>query len=141
MTAFGRTIRLGVVTALTLGSITASVQAFTSGAVLNHLEGVRLKGIIACAECSLSELRAAQPDNHRLVQLTREQEEVVIEVKWVSDTLWWNHLTAPQLRVQSGDGVFERLTAEENLFKEIEITGIPYSSSQTLRISTVTIHG
>jgi hypothetical protein len=123
------------------GSLTASVQAFTGGAVLNRLEGVRLKGVIACAECSLSELRAAQSDNRRFVQLTHEQGEVVIELNWISDTLWWNHLTVPQLRVQSGGGVFERLTAEENLFKEIEITGIPDSGSQTLRISMVTIHG
>lgn len=101
------------------------------------------KGV--CAECRLAEARAVQPSRpgelpYRLVyQIGRRQEQLVIEVHWVSNPRRWNHLlTTPHLRLRDADILFEQLTVAENRFKEVEVSGIS-SPSQTLDINKVTI--
>jgi hypothetical protein len=42
--------------------------------------------------------------------------------------------------VRAKDSIFGKLTAEENLFKEVEITGI-LSNSRTLDIGNITVLG
>ena len=42
--------------------------------------------------------------------------------------------------MRAQDRVFQQLAAEENLFKEVEITGL-LNNSRTLDIFEVTIHG
>lgn len=101
------------------------------------------KGV--CAECRLAEARAAQPSRpgelpYRLVyQIGRRQEQLVIEVNWVSNHRRWNHLlTTPHLRLREADILFKKLTVAENQFKEVEVSSIS-SPSQTLDMNKVTI--
>ena len=110
--------------------------------MLNRLDGVLIRGKVVCAGRSLDEVREAKPYkyNHHLFQLVHRQGQVVMKMNWVSDSLWWNHLTAARIRVRGKDSLFEGLSAEENLFKEVEISGIPYNS-RILDISKVTIGG
>jgi hypothetical protein len=42
--------------------------------------------------------------------------------------------------VRAEDSLFEQLTAEENISKEVEISGV-FTNSRTLDISGVTIRG
>jgi hypothetical protein len=63
-----------------------------------------------------------------------------MEVSWVSNTRWWNHLTIPRLRIRGEASLVQKLTAEENLSKEVEVSGV-LNSSQILDLHAVTIRG
>ena len=104
--------------------------------------GIQVKGKVVCVECSLPEARAAQShkySNH-FYQFAHQDEQVVIEVNWVSNTRRWHHVTVPRIRVRGQTSLFQQLMAEENLFKEVKITGI-LSSAQVLDLHEVTILG
>ena len=102
--------------------------------------GIQIRGKVVCAGCSLDEARKAQPSKNHLYQLTHRRGQVVMDVNWVSNSQRWNHLTFPRIRVRGEDSLFEKLTAEENLFKEAEVTGI-LNPSQVLDMSAITIRG
>lgn len=149
MTNFRRTLKAGMATAFMLAAFTAGAQgqvgdggSFASSTLGTGELGIQIKGKVVCAQCSLAEIREAQADkwNNHLYQLVHRQGQVVIEVERVGQSRWWNNLTFPHIRVWGEDSLFAELTAEENLFKEVEITGIPYNS-RTLHISEVTIGG
>ncbi len=142
MATFGKTIRTGVAATLMLAALTTGAQGFRGTGVFNRLDGVQIRGKVVCAECSLNEVREAKPYkyDHQLFQLVHRQGQVVMKVNWVSDSLWWNHLSVPRLQVWGEDCLFEKLSAEKNLSKEVEITGIPHNS-RILDISKVTIGG
>ena len=64
---------------------------------------------------------------------------MVLEVNQVNDSQRWMSLTwPPRIRVRAQDRFFEQLTAEENLLKEVELTGL-LSNSRTLDLFAVTI--
>ena len=144
MATFSTMMKTGTVIALLLAGIATGahgVVGVTSDPYsVSGGWGVQLRGHIICARCSLVEVRQGQPDNHHLYQLTHRRGQVVMEVTRVHNSPWWHHLTVPRLRVRGEDGLFEQLTAEENLLKEVEITGI-LSPAQVLDLSSVTIRG
>lgn len=142
MITFGKTLRTGAATALLLAGITSGAQGYTGGTLLNdRLNGIQLRGRVVCTGCSLAEVQEAQPEkwgNH-LYRITYKQQQVVMEVDWISNPLRWNRLTTtPHLRLRGADSFFEQLTAEENRFKNVEVSGM-LSSSQTLDMNKLTI--
>lgn len=137
-----KTIGIGVAAVLLLAGITTGVQGYTGSAVLdNRISGIQLRGRVVCTGCSLAEVRKTRSDrwgNH-LYRLTHRQEQVVMAVDWISDSRRWNHLiTFPHLRLRGDERLFAILTAEENLFKEVQLAGF-FSPSQTLDMNTVTL--
>ena len=102
---------------------------------------MQIKGKVVCAACSLEEVRKAQPGESHLYQLSSQQGRVVLKVDWVSNSARWNRVVWPQrLWVRGEERVLQQLGTEENLFKDVEITGI-LGNSRTLDVSTVTITG
>lgn len=149
MTNWGRIGSIGAAVALLLvADITTGAQAQVAGGnsfgslVLGTGEaGMQIKGKVVCAGCSLAEVRKVQADkwgNH-LYRLTHRQKQLVMEVTWISNPRRWNHMiTTPYLRLRGAASFFEKLTAEENLFKEVKVVGV-LSPSQTFDMNEVTI--
>ena len=136
MTTFRKTIRTSIVAALLLAGITTGVHGQVSGGGLLHI-----KGSVVCRGCSLDEARKAQPSQDQLYQLTHEQGQIVMNVHSVNNSPTWRYFGWPaEIRVRAQDGLFQQLTAEENLFKDVEITGL-LSTTRALDIFEVTISG
>ncbi len=148
MSTFGKTLRTGVATTLLLAGITTGAWGQVDGgsfgqSVLGTGEvGMQIKGEVVCAGCGLAEVQEAQPDkwsNHLYRVTYRQKQQMVMKINWVSDSRRWNRLiTMPHLRLRGAPSLFEQLTAEENRFKEVEVSGI-LSPSQTLNMNKVTI--
>ena len=139
-----KNITLGMVAALLLAGITTGAQGFAPGGLSSFGGGGRgmtiLKGSVLCAACDLDEVQKAQPDAHHLYQLTHKQGQVVMQVRTVNGSDMWESPLSPRFSVRAKDSVFQQLTAEENLMKEVEITGI-LGNTRTLDIFAVTISG
>ncbi len=146
MTAFGKTIRTGVATALMLAGIAAVAKGQVPGGGFGSFGGeargiTQITGKVVCAGCSLDEARKAQPDLPHLYQLTHKRGQVVLQVSEVNDSARFDALAwLPRIWVRAADGLLQQLSAEENLFKEVEITGL-LNNTRTLDIFGVTIRG
>jgi len=145
MATFGKILRNSVTAALLLTGITTGVQGQVPGGGVSGLgmggRGmINLRGTVLCAGCGLDEVRKGQPDKHHLYQFTHGQGQVVMQVSSVNGVKEWNSSWPPQLQVRAKDNVFQLLTAEENLGKEVEIAGI-LRNTRILDIVTVTING
>ena len=148
MTTLSKTIGTGVAAALMLATITTGARGFVGGGPAGggSVGGatraeVRIKGNVVCADCSLEEAREAQRRGSNLNQLTHRQGQMVMEVSWVNNSQGMRRFTwPPRIWVRAEDSVFEKLSAEENLFKEVKITGL-LSNTRTLDIFEVTIPG
>lgn len=146
MVTYGKTIRLGTVAALLLAGITSGVQGQgvpVGGASVGG-EGrglIQIRGRVVCTRCSLEEARVAQPDGHPLYQFTHRRGRVVFRVSKVTDPRSWVYFAwPPRLQVRAKDSLFAQLSAEENLLKEVEITGL-LNNARNLDIFAITIHG
>jgi hypothetical protein len=145
MTTLGKTLRMGMAAALLLAGITTGAQGFAPGGGGSFGGGVRsvlqLRGTVLCAGCSLEEARKAQPNERQLYELRHRRGHVVMRVSAVNGSQVWGRVVwPPQLWVRAKDQVFLQLCAEENLWKELEITGL-LNTSRTLDIFRVTIRG
>lgn len=142
MATVGKTIRRGVTAALLLAGTSTMTHGFIGAEEFGPSGdwAIQIREKMVCTQCSLAEVQKLQPNNSQLYQLTYRQEQGVMEVSWVSNTRWWNHLTAPRLRIRGEDSLVQKLTAEENLLKEVEVSGI-LNSSQILDLNAVTIRG
>jgi len=115
-------ISLGVT--LLWASLTIGVQGYIgAGGGLGSGLGkgwVQLRGHVLCAECTLEELRATPPaPRSRLYQLDHRLGQVVMQVAPESASLPYRRLW-----LKGEDHLFKTLAAEENLFKEIEVSGL-----------------
>jgi len=146
MASIGKTLRIGVTAALLLAGTTTMTQGQIAGSEFGPEVGpggawaIQLREKLLCTQCSLAEVQKLQPNNSQLYQLTYRQEQGVMEVSWVSNTRWWHHLTIPRLRVRGEERLVQQLTAEENLLKEVEVSGV-LNSAQVLDLQAVTIRG
>jgi hypothetical protein len=61
-------------------------------------------------------------------------------VKMVNGSDMWEAPLSPRFSVRSKDSVFQQLTAEENLMKEVEVSGI-LGNTRTFDVFTVNIIG
>jgi len=94
---------------------------------------------VVCVGCRVDEVQKAHPELANLYLLQHGQDQAVLEVTKVSDPQWWVTIVFPhQLLVRSKDEVFAELTAEKNLFKKVEISGL-LRKDRVLDVSSVTI--
>jgi hypothetical protein len=130
--------------ALLLAGLTTAAQGFVPGGLSGFGGGGRsmtlIKGQIVCAGCELDEVSRTQPSMHHLYQLTHKQGQVVMRVRTINGSDMWEAPLSPRFTVRSKDSVFGQLTAEENLMKDVEISGV-LSNTRTLDIFGVTISG
>jgi hypothetical protein len=146
MATVSQTLRTGLAVTLILAGLTTGAQGLVpGGGGVGSFGGesrstVQIKGKVVCAGCRLDEVRKTQPNEHALYQLTHKRGQIVMQVKEVNDTRWSSLVWPPLLWVRAKDSVFQQLTAEENLMREVELTGL-LRSSRTLDIFVVTIGG
>jgi hypothetical protein len=145
----GIVITRGVVAILMLTGIPMSAWGQGKGAVAppfgfggDMKDMTFIRGNIVCAGCTLDEARKAHKDRHSLYELEYKDGRVVVDVNWVDDAPRWDSIVGPSRRlwVRAEDKVLRKLTAEENLFKEVEISGV-LRSTRTFDIADVTIKG
>jgi hypothetical protein len=134
---------------LSLG-IVAGVQgqgpSGVPGSFGGELRGItQFTGRVVCVGCNLEETRQAQPNLSDLYQLNYEQGRVVMQVDSFSDSAEhrrWESIVglSHQLHARATDEVLKALTAEENLFKPMTVTGL-LRSTRTLDIDSVKVEG
>lgn len=146
MATFRKTLKTGLAAVLMMAGIATVAQGQVPGGGLGSFGGesrgvLQITGTVVCAGCSLEEARQGQPHARKLYQLTHRQGQMVLEVSQVNNSQRWMSLVwPPRIRVRGQDSLFAQLTAEENLFKEVEITGL-LNNTRSLDIFAVTIHG
>lgn len=141
MAALGKILGIGAAAVLLLAATTpvALGQAVGGGSSFGGGSRgfIKIKGKVICAGCTLDEVRAAQPNSHDLYELTHRRGQMVMEVNEVNNSGMWDLAWPPRLAVRSRDSLFNQLIAEENMFKEVQITGV-VRSTRTLDIFEVT---
>jgi len=146
MTTFSKTLKTSLAAALLLAGVTTIAQGQVPSGGGSAFGGgsrgpVQIKGNVVCAACSLNEVRQAQPQEQHLYQLSYQHGQVVMKITAVNGSAMFDTLTAAhQLSVRATESVQQQLGAEENLFKEMEITGI-LRGTRTLDVASVTING
>jgi hypothetical protein len=146
MVGFGRVLSAGsLALLLVMGSATSTLGLVAGGGISSfggESRGVtQVTGSVVCVGCSLEEARAANPQMRGLYQLAHPQGQVVMTVTAVNEPQLWHSVVWPRrVWVRATDQIFQGLTAEEHLFKEIELTGL-LSNGRTLDLFDVTIDG
>lgn len=147
MAMVSRVMRTGVTVTMLLAGIITGAHAFSgAGGTATGIGGggrqaLRITGKVVCVSCSLEEVRKTQPNLYHLYQFTHKNGKIVVEVKAVNDSMRWGELTwPPQLWVRAEEQVLQQLVAEQNLSKDIDITGI-LSNSRTFDVLDVDVRG
>jgi len=144
MTTLSKRISINLAAALLVAGLTTSVHGQVPSAAGGFSESrgiTQFAGKVICAGCSLEEVQQAHPHQHDLYLLRHRQGQVVMEVDTVNERSLWSYLTwPPRLWVRASDKLFALLTAEQNLFKEVEITGLLRNTS-ILDVFDVTVKG
>jgi hypothetical protein len=85
-----------------------------------------MKGKIVCVECHLQDARRTQSSKDQsqlyLYQVISKQGQLVMEVKSVSNPAWFDYVLAPHLWFRGDTEQLQKLSAPENLTKEVEIS-------------------
>lgn len=113
------------------------------GSIGGELEGAMVvEGRILCDGCSLEEVRKTQPSLLNLYEFSRGQKHLVIKVDEANSAARWEAIVglSHQVTVRAKDKVWKTLTAEENLFRKVELVGI-LSSTRTLNVDHVKVGG
>lgn len=85
----------------------------------------QIKGEVLCVNCRLEEVRGAQPDEGKLYQVSYPGGQLVMKITWINEPQWWTALiSSPELRLRGKASLLQQLSAEENLFQEITVTGL-----------------
>jgi hypothetical protein len=139
------------------GTVLATLLLAPASAVYSQVPGhvipfggetrgiTRFTGEIVCAGCSLEEARQAQRYAGDLYVLRHPEGQVVLRIDGFSDPAEharWESIAglSHQLTARAPDRVFQELTAEENLFKQVEVTGL-LRSNRTFDIGQVRVIG
>lgn len=91
---------------------------------------IHFRGHVICTGCTLEELRTTLPASRALLyELVHQQKRVVMEVNPE-----YASLPSQRLWLRGGDHTLQALTAEGNLYKEIEVSGLLREPLPTLAI-------
>jgi hypothetical protein len=136
-------ILLGVALLLTGWSLVVGGQApHLPVAPFQNLNALtRIKGTIVCAGCTLDEVQRARAASGSLYEVHSARGAAVLRVDDVDDAARWASITqGRRLTVRAAAPVLQALTAEENRFKELEITGL-LRSDRTFDVAQVSVLG
>lgn len=142
--------RKSVMTAFLLGSLTTSAWGQRPGFGPPSFGGelqrlTEFSGQVVCVGCSLKEARKVRPRLLNLYQLNYGEKQIVMKIDSFadpSDRHYWQTVVGPsdQVTVRAADAVIDKLTNEENLFREMTVTGV-LRSTRTLDIGSVKVQG
>lgn len=123
----------------------AVVQGFIGGFSGGHTSGVRrplhINGSVVCSNCRLDEVRQGQPQERGLYEFMHKNGQLVFKVTSVDDTSTFQSLAwPPRLWLRASDDLLSKLSAEENLFKPVGLTGI-LRPTRTLDVTEMLIQG
>lgn len=124
---------------LLIGFATSAAGQGTSGpAIGGESRGItQIRGKVLCADCNLTDVRRDQSNTHNLYQVTYLGGQLVFQLEWANEPQRWTDLvSSPLLHARGKASLFQQLTAEENLYREVEITGL-LRDTQTLDIGEV----
>ncbi len=145
MNTFRNRLKTGMATTLLLTSLgTAAVAqgfvgSFSSGYARGWHNPLQINGSVVCRGCRLEEVQQAHPQERDLYQLSSRNGSLVFKVASVNDPATFNAVAWPQrLWLRASDDVLRQLSAEDNLFKPIGITGI-LGTARTLDVTDVAI--
>ena len=128
MSSLRKAVRASVASLFLAGGLTTSAHAFgLSGPFGGELRQMtQVKGQVVCTNCSVEEVRKAQPDREgRLYQINHDNGQLVMAVAWLNEEHRWRSIVGSvSLFMRSSDALFEQLAAEENRFKDIQLTGL-----------------
>lgn len=86
------------------------------------------------------EARRAQPEERKLYQLSYNQGQVVMKISMVNNSALFDVIGGSlRLSVRAPESMLRQLGAEENLFKEMEITGVLHT--RTIDVASITVGG
>jgi len=147
MAKLGKRIGIGLTTALLLAGMTTGTHAQAVPSAGLSAFGGEARGLTAftgkviCVGCTLTEVQAAHPEQRDFYQLTHRRGQVVMEVQTKREPQVWSYFALPpRLAVRCQDELFAKLTAEQNLFKEVAVTGL-LRNMRTLDMYDVTVKG
>ena len=142
MTSLGKTIMIGVAVASMLAFIATSTQGQgvpVPAAGVGESRGVTVfRAKLICTDCSLNEVRRTQPDLLKLIDLRHNDGQVVAQMTWINEGSVWSHIMVRRTWVRALPSLFEQLTSEENMFKEVEVMGV-FNRARTLDMAIVEI--
>jgi hypothetical protein len=147
MKAFRNRFQKGVAATLLLTSLgTAAVAQGVVGGFSSGLSGderrlLQINGNVVCSQCSLEEVRQAQPQERRFYQFAHKNGQLVFKVISTNNPSMFQALAwPPRLWVRASDEVLQKLSAEDNLFKPLGITGV-LRTTRTLDVTDVALSG
>ena len=145
----GKNLGIGLAAFLFVAGMTTHVQGF-SDACTNHSgfggsvrSMIQFTGTIMCVDCDLADLEQIQPGiEGDFYQLNYEGQRLVINITAVTgqENGWGSIAWPPNLYVRTKPSTFQKLVAEENLFKTIEVTGL-IRGTRRLDIMTLVVQG
>lgn len=150
MALWGSIFGKSLVTAFLLGCLTTSAWGQRSelglvpfGEGFNRL--TEFTGQVICVGCGIEEARERHPQLFNLYQLNHGKERIVMQIESFTDSSdrhYWQSVAglADEVAVRGADPIVGELTAEENRFKELTVTGILHST-RTLDIESVRVEG
>lgn len=124
--------------ALSLSSA-AYGQATGRTSLGGELRGMlKIRGTLLCADCSLDSSFGPGVNHNKLIELRHRQGKVVMQVDWTNEPQRWSNELSRRIPVRAKASLFQQLTAEENMFQEVELTTL-LRPSKTLDVFDVTI--
>lgn len=144
MLPIGRLFRSTMAVTFLLAGAVAVARGQVAGGPSSFGPGrgkMTITGSVVCSQCSLEEVRQAQPHEHNLYELSYRRNRLVMKMTTVNETSMFASLAwPPYLAVRGSESLLSRLEAEENLFKEMTITGLLHSA-RTLDVFDVAVKG
>lgn len=102
----------------------------------------QLRGAIVCVGCTAEEVRGVQSDTINLYTLKFDGGQLVMNVEWVShqSRQYLEDVAGltDTLQIRAPQNILQELTAEEHLFKEVQITGL-LRSTRTFDVASVEV--
>ena len=145
MQTFRNRVKTGMATTLlltSLGSVPVAqgfVGGFSSGYARGWRTPLQINGSVVCSQCRLEDVQQAHPQERDLYQLSSKNGSLVFKVASVNDPATFNAVAWPQrLWLRASDDVLRELSAADNLFKPIGLTGI-LGTARTLDVTEVAI--
>lgn len=145
MSSIGKRLQSGLAAGLLLvGAVAVAHSQVVDGGSSFGASGrglVTLTGSVVCAHCSLDDVRKAHPYENHYYQLSHRRGQIVMQVTTTDKTAMFESIAwPPRLWIRGEDSLLDRLGAEENLFKEMTVTGTLHTT-RTLDVFDVSVKG
>lgn len=146
LTGIGKILTGSVLAVLLLGVLARGAQGqWIHPPLGGHIKvPTIITGIVVCTDCTLDQAQKANPHMIDLHLLQYGQEQAVFQVNQIHDpseeARWEAIVFPPRLQVRIGNEQWQKLTAEQNLLREVTLHAL-LRSTRTLDIFDVEVVG